>query len=128
LSAAIWRNENNGSTFYSVTFERRYKDDAGNWHSSSSFNSSDLLLLAKLADQSHSKIVELRADDRNAPPITSTRKPPRRFPRPARALLANTRETSLLPRLVEERIVITRRTKGRLPSNGEILNDGSLRC
>jgi hypothetical protein len=68
LAAAIWRNENNGATFYSVTFERRYKDEAGNWQSSGSFNSGDLLLLAKLADQAHSKIVELRAKDRNAQP------------------------------------------------------------
>jgi hypothetical protein len=68
VSAAIWRNENNGKAFYSVTFERSYKDDAGKWHTSSSFNSNDLLLLAKVADQAHTKIQELRANDRQAQP------------------------------------------------------------
>ena len=68
ISAAIWRNENNGQAYYSVTFERSYKDDAGKWHTSSSFNAGDLLLLAKVADQAHTKIHELRANDRQAQP------------------------------------------------------------
>ena len=68
ISAAIWRNENNGQAYYSVTFERSYKDDAGKWHTSSSFNSNDLLKLAKVADQADTKINELRANDRQAQP------------------------------------------------------------
>jgi len=68
VSAAVWANETPKGTFYSVTFERSYKDDDGKWHRSSSFNASDLLLLAKVADQAHSKIYELRAGDRNAQP------------------------------------------------------------
>ena len=68
VSAAIWRNQNEKGAFYSVTFTRSYKDDAGNWHSSDSFNAGDLLLLAKVADLAHSRIVELRANDRNAQP------------------------------------------------------------
>ena len=68
VSAAIWRNHNEKGTFYSVTFERSYKDDAGKWHTSTSFNGNDLLLLAKVADQAHSRIHELRASDRQAQP------------------------------------------------------------
>jgi len=68
VSAAIWRNQNEKGTFYSVTFERSYKNDEGNWQRSDSFNASDLLLLAKVADQAHSKIFELRAKDRQAQP------------------------------------------------------------
>ena len=65
VSAAIWRNENGkGEAFYSVTFERSYKDDAGNWQGSSSFNLSELLLLAKVADRAHSEIYKLRASER----------------------------------------------------------------
>jgi hypothetical protein len=64
VSAAIWRNSNQKGTFYSVTFERSYKDEAGNYQSSSSFNAGDLLTLAKLADQVDTKIRELRAADR----------------------------------------------------------------
>ena len=37
INAAIWRNENNGRAYYSATFERSYRDDAGNWKSTNSF-------------------------------------------------------------------------------------------
>ena len=37
-SAAIWRNENDKGVFYSVTFERTYKDDAGKWQTSTEPN------------------------------------------------------------------------------------------
>ena len=66
ITGAIWRNENNGRNYYSVTFERSYKDEAGNWKSSSSFNSGELLLLAKVADQCHTEISKLQASDRQA--------------------------------------------------------------
>jgi hypothetical protein len=68
VSAAIWRNQNPNGVFYSVTFERSFKDDAGKWQSSSTFNGNDLLLLAKVADQAHSEIYKLRANDRQAHP------------------------------------------------------------
>jgi hypothetical protein len=67
VSAAIWRNTTkDGKAFYSVTFERSYKDADGKWKSSDSFNEGDLLLLAKAADQAHSEIVKLRANDKAA--------------------------------------------------------------
>jgi hypothetical protein len=66
VTAAIWRNESNGRNFYSVSFERTFKDDAGNWKSTSSFNTQDLLLLAKVADQAHTEVVKLQAGDRQA--------------------------------------------------------------
>jgi hypothetical protein len=66
IKAAIWRNEGKDRAYYSATFERSYKDDAGNWKSSSSFNEGDLLLLAKAADLAHSEILKLRANDKQA--------------------------------------------------------------
>jgi hypothetical protein len=68
VSAAIWRNQNQKGVFYSVTFERSYKDDAGKWQTSSTFNASDLLLLAKAADLAHSEIYKLRGNERQAQP------------------------------------------------------------
>ena len=65
VSAAIWRNQNPKGVFYSVTFERSFKDDAGKWQTSTTFNANDLLLLAKVADQAHSEIFKLRANDRH---------------------------------------------------------------
>ena len=64
VSAAIWRNSNQKGVFYSVTFERSYKDDAGKYQASSNFNASDMLLVSKLADLVDTKIRELRAADR----------------------------------------------------------------
>jgi hypothetical protein len=67
VKAAIWRNENGkGEAFYSVTFERSYKDESGKWQSSTTFSGNELLLLAKVADQAHSEIQKLRANDRQA--------------------------------------------------------------
>jgi hypothetical protein len=70
VNAAIWRNENDkGEAWYNVTFERSFKNDAGEWQSSGTFNASDLLLLAKVADRAHSEIYKLRANDRQAQQI-----------------------------------------------------------
>lgn len=66
ITAAIWRNENEGRAFYSATFERSYRDDGGNWKSTNTFNAGDLLLLAKVADMAHTEIAKLRANDRQA--------------------------------------------------------------
>jgi len=66
VSAAIWRNQNPKGVFYSVTFERSYKDDAGKFQTSSTFNAGDLLVLSKVADLADSKIRELRASERQS--------------------------------------------------------------
>ena len=66
VSAAIWRNQNPKGTFYSVSFERSYKDEAGKFQTSSTFNPTDLLLLAKVADLAETRIRELRASDRQS--------------------------------------------------------------
>jgi hypothetical protein len=66
ITAAIWRNENKGQAFYSVTIQRSYKDAEGKWKSSDSLNESDLLVAAKVLDLAHTKISELRASDRQA--------------------------------------------------------------
>jgi hypothetical protein len=63
INAAIWeRTSDEGGAFYSVTFERRYKD-GDSWKSTHSYNADDLLALAKLADQAHTAIQQLRAGD-----------------------------------------------------------------
>jgi hypothetical protein len=60
INASIWKNPTDKGTFYNVTFESRYRDGEGNWKSSHSYTSNDLLALAKAADLAHTKIVELR--------------------------------------------------------------------
>ena len=58
IFASIWENATENGTFYNVTFERRYRDGEGNWHSTTSFGQGDLLELAKAADLAHTKITE----------------------------------------------------------------------
>ena len=61
ITASIWENKGDKSTSYNVTFDRRYKDGKGDWHSTSSYNAGDLLELAKAADLAHTRILELQA-------------------------------------------------------------------
>ena len=59
VKAAIWPNETEGRTRHNVTFSRLYKD-GDQWKNTQSFSRNDLLLLAKVADQAHSRIFELQ--------------------------------------------------------------------
>jgi len=59
VKAAIWGNEAGERTRYNVTFSKRYRDAEGQWKTTHSFGRNDLLVLAKVADQAHSRIVEL---------------------------------------------------------------------
>ena len=60
VKAAIWPNTTqSGAVRFNVTFSRIYKDAEGNWKSTSSFGRDDLLVLAKVADQAHTKIFEV---------------------------------------------------------------------
>jgi len=60
LKADIWERSTDKGTFHSVTFERSYKDVNGKWQTTDSFDTADLLALAKLADQAHTRILEIR--------------------------------------------------------------------
>ncbi|MEM7625874.1 MAG: hypothetical protein AAF333_09610 [Planctomycetota bacterium] len=67
LRAAVWDNiTREGEVFYSVTFERAYKNKDGQWNSSQNFNRSDLLGLAKLADAVDTEIREMLDAERDA--------------------------------------------------------------
>lgn len=59
ITGSIWQRSSEQGSFYAVTFERRYRDGEGNWKSSHSYDTQDLLTLAKVADLAHSKILEI---------------------------------------------------------------------
>ena len=63
INASIWERVTEKGKFLSVTFERRYRDGKGDWHSTHSYDASDLLTLSKLADQAHTRIVELQTTE-----------------------------------------------------------------
>jgi hypothetical protein len=61
ISGSIWENKTEKGTFYNVTFERRYRDGEGNWQTTHSYSTSDILELAKCADLAHTKIIDAMA-------------------------------------------------------------------
>ncbi len=60
VKGAIWQNQAGDHTRYSVTFSKSYRDADGQWKTTQSFGRNDLLVLAKVADQAHSRIIELQ--------------------------------------------------------------------
>ena len=64
IKAAIWENGADQRSFFNVTFARTYMDDHKKFHDADSFGRDDLLLLAKLADQAHTFIIEQQAGAR----------------------------------------------------------------
>jgi hypothetical protein len=65
IKAAVWRNETEAGVRYNATFSRLYKDGE-QWASTESFGRDDLLLLAKVADQTHSWICAQTQEDQSA--------------------------------------------------------------
>ena len=63
VKAAIWKNETDAGVRFNATFQRLFRDDES-WKSTDSFGRDDLLLLAKVADQTHSRIHELQQAER----------------------------------------------------------------
>lgn len=65
IKAAIWRNvSEDGRVRFGVSFERTYRDANGEWKSSEYYGRDECLLLAKVADRAHTRIVELLEDER----------------------------------------------------------------
>ncbi|MDX2147935.1 MAG: hypothetical protein SFZ23_10465 [Planctomycetota bacterium] len=65
IQAAIWSNPGQHGPFYNVTLDRRFRDAAEQWQSSSSFGRDDLLILAKIADAAHTYICDRQAGERS---------------------------------------------------------------
>jgi hypothetical protein len=57
ITASIWKNTGSKGDFYNATIENRYKDDdAGTWHTTTSYGASDLLSLETVAREAAAKI------------------------------------------------------------------------
>ena len=61
VTASIWENKGEKGTNYSVTFDRRYRDGKGNWHSSDTYFQDDLLFKAKASHLAYDRIAALQA-------------------------------------------------------------------
>jgi hypothetical protein len=64
VKAAIWRNDTENGVFFNVTFQRLYRTEEGQWQSTMSFGPGDLLVLAKVADAAHTRLLQLTSTER----------------------------------------------------------------
>jgi hypothetical protein len=53
VTASVWKNDN---SFYSVTLQRSYKDDRGEWQNADNFSHGDLLCAAKVLERAENWI------------------------------------------------------------------------
>ena len=71
IKAAVWRNETETGVRYNATMSRLYRDGE-QWKSTESFGRDDLLLVAKVADLTHSWICAQNHEDHSATKATSS--------------------------------------------------------
>jgi hypothetical protein len=64
IKAAIWRNEGEQGARFNVTFQRIYRTSEGEWRSTDSFGRDDLLILGKVADAAHTRVLQLYGESR----------------------------------------------------------------
>lgn len=77
IKAAVWRNTTEAGVRYNATFSRLYRD-GDRWASTDSFGRDDLLLLAKVADETHSWICKQNLEDQNGSKLASPKGDERR--------------------------------------------------
>ena len=65
VKATVWENAVGGIIRHNVIFSRIYRD-GDRWKTTQSFGFNDLLVLAKLADQTHTLIAERNAEASSA--------------------------------------------------------------
>ena len=58
MNSAVWKNDSENGSFYSVTLVRSYKDSSGEWQNSDSMGSGDLLNAAKALTRAETWISE----------------------------------------------------------------------
>ncbi len=56
IRAAIWKNQTASGPLLTASFERIYRTESGEWRSSHSYSASELLELARVAENTHAYI------------------------------------------------------------------------
>jgi hypothetical protein len=59
ITANVWQNKKDDTTFYTVDLQRTYKDDAGEYQNTTSLNHSDLLNAAVVLKRAEEFIATL---------------------------------------------------------------------
>lgn len=58
LKLAIWKHDSDKGPWYTASPTRSYKDDAGQWHDSTSFKQQDFLEVAEMFREAHAWVKE----------------------------------------------------------------------
>ena len=64
VKAAIWKNTTESGPRFNVTFQRLYRTEEGKWLSTTSFGRDDLLVLQKVANETHTRVMQLIGEQR----------------------------------------------------------------
>ena len=64
IKAAIWKNSGESGSRFNVTFQRLYRTEDGKWQSTPSFGRDDLLVLQKVANEAHTRVMQLIGESR----------------------------------------------------------------
>lgn len=65
VQASVWENtREDGRPFYGVSFTRRYRDAAGEWHDSDNYSGGDLLKLQRLIGEAYDFVKTQEEADR----------------------------------------------------------------
>ena len=65
VEVSVWKNSGEQGDMYNATIRKSYKDErSGEWKESTSFNPTDLAVLAQLSGQAFQAIGELKAQGR----------------------------------------------------------------
>ena len=64
IKAAIWKNSGESGSRFNVTFQRLYRTEDGKWLSTPSFGRDDLLVLQKVANEAHTRVMQLIGESR----------------------------------------------------------------
>ena len=64
VQAAIWKNAGQRGPYYSVTIDKRYRDEQGEWQTSYAFGRDQLLVDSRVAELAFHAIHEMQRTDR----------------------------------------------------------------
>ena len=64
IKAAIWKNPGESGPRFNVAFQRLYRTEEGKWLSTTSFGRNDLLVLQKVANETHTRVMQLIGEQR----------------------------------------------------------------
>ena len=70
IRAAVWKNQTSSGPLLTATFERIYRTESGEWRSSHSYSASELLELARVAENTHAYIRSQQQTEETEPAET----------------------------------------------------------